>query len=179
MRLPRVPRSVGPGAARLGAVAFLTAATLWPVAIVGAPYAALDARPGTAAYDAAAVVYLVGSTICHQRAERSFHDGAVQWPVCARCAGIYLAAPFGALAALLVARDRRPRRRRLPVDAADPRWRPVIIAAALPTLVTVVMEWTTGQMTPALLRAAAGVPIGFAVAWFVTVALVGAGRVLE
>ena len=34
-------------------------------------------------------VYQLGSLICHQRPERSFHLAGVQMPVCARCFGLY------------------------------------------------------------------------------------------
>ncbi len=40
-------------------------------------------------------VYGVGSLICHQLPERSYHLWAAQMPVCARCAGIYFGAACG------------------------------------------------------------------------------------
>jgi len=48
----------------------------------------------------ATVVYLAAAQVCHQRPERSFETDGVAWPVCARCTGLYLAAPFGAFLAL-------------------------------------------------------------------------------
>ena len=48
---------------------------------------------------AAAGTYLIGGVVCHQRPERSFHLHGVQMPVCARCAGLYLGAGLGVLAA--------------------------------------------------------------------------------
>jgi len=48
--------------------------------------------------------------------------------------------------------------------------RATIIIAALPTLLTLVYEWTTGHMPPNGVRFAAGVPIGVAVAWLVRAA---------
>ena len=58
----------------------------WAVALPVAPVAA------------AAGVYGAGSLVCHQRAARSFTTAGRPWPVCARCAGIYLAAGLVTLA---------------------------------------------------------------------------------
>lgn len=43
-------------------------------------------------------LYAVGALICHQQPERSFHLGAAQLPVCARCLGLYAGAAVGVLA---------------------------------------------------------------------------------
>jgi uncharacterized membrane protein len=98
-------------------------------------------------------VYLTAARLCHQRAERSLHTAAVQWPVCARCSGLYLAAPLGALAALAAGRTRRGR-----------RWRRELAIASVPTIATIVMEWTglapIGNMT----RLLAALPLGATVA---------------
>jgi hypothetical protein len=40
----------------------------------------------------AAAVYGIGSLVCHQLSERSFHWHGAQLAVCARCTGIYLGA---------------------------------------------------------------------------------------
>ncbi|MDP2319137.1 MAG: DUF2085 domain-containing protein [Acidobacteriota bacterium] len=42
-----------------------------------------------------ALAYLAGSVVCHQLPERSFVTAGLQWPVCARCAGIYLGVAAG------------------------------------------------------------------------------------
>jgi hypothetical protein len=42
--------------------------------------------------------------------------------------------------------------------------------AVVPTLLTLVYEWSTGDMPSHAIRAAAGVPIGVAVAWLVVAA---------
>ena len=42
-------------------------------------------------------VYAVGSVVCHQLPERSFHLWAAQMPVCARCTGIYAGAAIAAI----------------------------------------------------------------------------------
>lgn len=137
--------------------ALALASVIWLVAIFAAPYAARRAAPGSPAAVLAVGTYLIGSVICHQQARRSFHLDGVQLPVCARCAGIYLAAPFGAFCGWLFRRRRR-------VDPA--RWRTPLVLAALPTAVTVVLEWVSGTMIPGPIRFAAGVPIGFVVMWY-------------
>ena len=45
--------------------------------------------------------------------------------------------------------------------------RAALVLAALPTILTLVYEWTTGQTPANWIRAAAGVPIGVVVAWIV------------
>jgi uncharacterized membrane protein len=52
----------------------------------------------------AAFAYFAGSVVCHQIAERSFVTAGRQWPVCARCAGIYLGVAAGFAAWLVVRR---------------------------------------------------------------------------
>ncbi len=112
-------------------------------------------------------VYLVGARVCHQRPERSFHSAGVQWPVCGRCSGLYLAAPFGALAALELARRHRNRTPRGMVA--------LLLLSSLPTGVTLIGEWT-GVMTPTnLVRALAALPLGACVA-FVLVRTAGGSR---
>jgi hypothetical protein len=167
------------------------ASVIWLVAIFAAPYAARRAAPGSPAAVLAVGTYLVGSVICHQQARRSFHLEGVQLPVCARCTGIYLAAPFGVLfvffrrgsapdagsrhspATRLAPFGSRARRARPGggerFDAA--RWRTALLLAALPTAVTVVMEWVSGTMIPGPIRFAAGLPIGFVVMWYLGVSL--------
>ena len=68
------------------------------VAGAATPHSPLALVLGTAA------AYQVGGILCHQRADRSFHTDAVQWPVCARCAGLYMSAGLGALVMLVVRR---------------------------------------------------------------------------
>lgn len=43
----------------------------------------------------AGTIYLIGSLICHQLPQRSFHLAGAQLPVCARCTGLYLGAAIG------------------------------------------------------------------------------------
>lgn len=118
---------------------------LWPVALAGATWQAAAGRPS----GWATAIYLAASSACHQRSDRSFHAGHAKWAVCARCAGLYLAAPIGALAAM-----RRTRRVRL-------AW---VAIAALPTAVTWILE--TAGLAPIgnLARFVAALPLGAAVA---------------
>lgn len=102
----------------------------------------------------AAVVYYGASHVCHQRPERSFHSAGVAWPVCGRCAGLYLAAPFGALLAL-------GRRRVLGTSAA--RW--LLAAAAAPTALTLGLEWLDLAPIGNVARWVAALPLGAAVAF--------------
>ena len=104
----------------------------------------------------AALTYLAGGALCHQRPERSFHVAGAQLPVCARCAALYSSAAVGMLAWVLV----RGRRERQPVD---PRralgW---LLAAAAPAVLSVAASssglWDGSNVT----RAAMSLPLGVA-----------------
>ena len=101
---------------------------------------------------AAAVLYGLGSMICHQRPERAFHLAGSQLPVCARCTGIYAGAALGAFVSL--GRIERLRR------AA--RW--WMSAAAAPAAATLAAEWS-GMGDPGnTVRAMSGVIVGAGVA---------------
>ena len=103
----------------------------------------------------AGILYALGSRICHQRPERSFHLFAAQLPVCARCAGIYAGAAIGSLLAL----NGSIRERLL---SFSPRM--LLVAGALPTLMTLITEWSGAWAGGNDARAAAGVWLGVAVA---------------
>jgi hypothetical protein len=45
--------------------------------------------------------------------------------------------------------------------------KPAVLFAGLPTALTLLYEWTTGQMPGNWMRAAAGFPLGAAVAWII------------
>jgi len=83
----------------------------------------------------AAFTYLAGSLVCHQVPARSFVTGGVQWPVCARCAGIYLGVAAGFAAWLVV---RRVTDRRLAPGSLIK----ILSVVAVPTLVS----WGCGVM---------------------------------
>ena len=49
--------------------------------------------------------------------------------------------------------------------------RVALALAVVPTLLTLVYEWTTGDMPSHAIRAASGVPVGVVVAWLVVAAV--------
>ncbi|HEY3162455.1 MAG TPA: DUF2085 domain-containing protein [Vicinamibacterales bacterium] len=130
----------------------LTAAT-WLALIIAAPLLPVPL---------AATVYALGSHICHQRPERSFHLFAAQLPVCARCLGIYAGAALGSIAALAA-------RIRAGTRAVSPRL--LLLCGAVPTAVTVAAEWIGGAAPSNAARASAGLPLGFVVALVVAATL--------
>jgi len=103
----------------------------------------------------AAALYAVGSQICHQRSDRSFHLFAAQLPVCARCLGIYGGAALGLAAA--VSSRWRARATRLSS-------RTLLVSGAIPTAVTLVAEWSGAWGGSNSARAVAGMPLGIVVA---------------
>src|SRR5262249_7271229 len=97
----------------------------------------------------------------HQRPERSFQLFGHQMSVCARCTGIYVGAAAFALFAL--------RRAFAPSALRPDRWPrwTIALASTFPSLLTLVYEWTTGDMPSNWTRAAAGFPMGAVVSWLV------------
>ena len=148
--------------------AFVAATVTWALLLPLVPFVA--SRPHATPIGAALLiaVYAIGGAICHQLPERSYHLWTAQMPVCARCAGIYAGAAVAAIVAS-VARGFQPRgrgpERAAPVSPG--MLRAVLLAAALPTLATLVYEWTSGHMPAHSIRAAAGAPLGATVAWMV------------
>lgn len=146
------------GAARLLLPALVGGVLLWNGALAAAPHAA-SGRAGGGALAAAAVVYAAAGFVCHQRADRSFRSGGVKLPVCGRCAGLYAGALLGLLGAGFRVRA--------------PALRALLAAAAFPTAATLVLE-ASGAADPGnAARAAAAVPLGAAVCWFVAGAIRG------
>jgi len=122
------------------------AATAWLLLLVATPILPIPL---------AGALYALGSRICHQRPERSFHLLAAQLPVCARCLGIYAGAAAGSLLATS-ARIRSWANRLSP--------RTLLIGGSIPTALTLVFEWSGEWGASNLARAAAGVPLGFVIA---------------
>ena len=174
--------------------AFVAASAAWALLLLAAPFAASRPHASPLASVLIVGVYGIGSLVCHQLPERSYHLWTAQMPVCARCAGIYVGA---ALAAVFAAafRPAEPVRHTTAVRQSNvvPQSNVVrhsagvaasqtIVAqgvsparlalalAAVPTLVTLVYEWTTGDMPSHAIRAASGVPLGVVVAWLVVAA---------
>ena len=140
---------------------------VWVVMLVATPYVASHDHLQRAGAVAVAAMYVAGSVVCHQQPARSFHLWGTQMPVCARCTGLYALAPHGGW---LGARRRRPSGRGVSIH----RLRTVLLASAVPTLVTVGGEWAGLMYPPNLVRAVAGLPLGLTVAWVAGLALVGA-----
>lgn len=132
-------------------------ATAWIALLVSAPL-----LPG----GAGAILYGLGSLICHQIPERSFYLAGFQLPVCARCLGIYVGAACGAAFVLM---RLGALANLLPTTSA--RWRWLAVAAAAPTMVTVALEAAGAWYPSNVTRAAAGFPLGGIVAFVVVSAL--------
>jgi uncharacterized membrane protein len=105
----------------------------------------------------ATLIYAVGSVICHQIPERSFHLAGVQVPVCARCLGIYAGAAAAAVIHVLGAFTGGSARWRI---LSPQTARLVFVLSALPTLETVRLEWTGVWHGTNFVRAIAGVVVG-------------------
>jgi len=156
---------------RAAVAALLAVSFAWAAALVATPYLVSRDSDDRNVRRAAGVVYALSSFLCHQRPERSFRPWDVQFPVCARCQGIYLAAPFGVM--LLVAAPRRRSGGGADALASRVAWQRVLVVACLPTMLTLVWEWTTGEMTPGIVRALAGGALGAAIAALVAAVIVG------
>ena len=102
-------------------------------------------------------VYDLAAGVCHQRAERSFHLAGAPLPVCARCIGLYLSGAVGAAAAWLAPRGGWS------MDAR--RARMIFAIAALPTVVTVALEYAGAAHPSNAVRAFASLPLGAAAGW--------------
>lgn len=168
--------------------AFVAASIAWAVLLVAVPFAASQPHVSAMAAALIAGVYAIGSVVCHQLPERSYHLWTAPMPVCARCAGIYFGAVLGASArAIRTAKAVRHSRRvaqdspnvaqgfspaKVVAQNVNPAWRPrlALALAVAPTIVTLAYEWTTGDAPSHAIRAAAGVPIGVVVAWLIVAA---------
>ena len=110
-------------------------------------------------YAFALAVYAAGHVVCHQIPVRSFQHWGAVFPVCARCTGIYAGAALTACAVFLT--------RAAPATPSARDVRRLLVAALIPTAVTLIYEWTTGDMPANWIRALAGIPLGAAVIWLV------------
>jgi uncharacterized membrane protein len=146
--------------------ALLAGAIVWAAIIPLAAFTATRPESAPAAYGFALAAYSIGRVICHQLPVRSFHLWGVALPVCARCTGIYAGAAIVALA-VLVARVTPFRVGDSTAMTPATTARRVLIAALVPTALTLAFEWTTGTMPANWVRALAGFPIGAAAAWLI------------
>jgi hypothetical protein len=148
--------------------AFVAASVAWTALLVAAPFFASRAHASALASALIVGVYGIGSLVCHQLPERSYHLWSAQMPVCARCAGIYVGGVLGALGGLL--QTRRPWSARGPSTRRLHQVRVALALAAAPTVATLIYEWTTGEMPSHAIRAAAGVALGLVVSWVIVTA---------
>ena len=160
---------------------FVAAALGWAAALPVATWIASRPHPPLVPYSFALGVYGLGAWVCHQRPDRSFYFWAMQMPVCARCTGIYVGAA-GMILVAYIARVaaafappsrslRRARRLKPLASAREPvaraKARTLLVAAAVPTILTLAFEWATGIAPSNGWRALAGVPLGAALVWMV------------
>ena len=137
------------GRQRLALSVLLAVTLAWALTIVLAPWLATHARA------IVGLAYALGSVVCHQMPERSFHVAGLQLPVCARCTGLYVGAAGGVLAwtSWSAAHPQPwPRRRAL--------W--LLASASIPTATTVATAVVGLGDPPNIWRAALAVPLGMA-----------------
>lgn len=112
---------------------------------------------------AALAVYAAGRLVCHQRLERSFASCGYQWPVCGRCAGLYM----GAAAGVLIFALWRPDRVAAPTDV----WRRRLVCSALPTAALWLGEFVLWLDPGTFVRFLGALPAGVGgAAWLLAVA---------
>jgi uncharacterized membrane protein len=101
---------------------------------------------------------LIGSSLCHQLDERSYHIDGFQMPLCARCLGIHL----GFLAASVLLWLRRAR-----VGASFPRVRSValLVLAMLPAVADFALSYTGVSPSDNVRRTATGALLGVSLAF--------------
>jgi len=132
---------------------------LWVAAVVFAPLAIASPVPAIAR--AAALTYGVGSLVCHQRPERSFHIHGRQLAVCARCLGLYVSALVGGVLALALG----------VASISSSRARLWLGVAAVPTLLTVCLELARVAYPSNAARMLTALPLGAVAAWLVIATL--------
>jgi uncharacterized membrane protein len=128
-------------------LAIALASVVWLVLLIATPLA-----PSSLA----TLIYAAGSIVCHQIPERSFHLDGFQLPVCARCLGIYAGAAAASIHAVGLLATDSTRWRSLSPRAA----RTVFLVSALPTLLTVGLEWGGVWRGTNVVRAIAGIALG-------------------
>jgi hypothetical protein len=168
--------------------AFVAASLVWALLLPLAPLIAARPHAAPLAGLFLSAVYIIGSGICHQLPERSFHLLSHQMPVCARCTGIYA----GAAMAAIVATRMAPLKGRPTIDGEErptgagvgrrfsaAASRALLGVAALPAAISLLYEWTTGHMPSHWARAATGLPLGAAVAWLLVQAMTPQARAAD
>jgi uncharacterized membrane protein len=136
----------------------LVGTALWAGAVSAAPALASTTDAASPALTASVAIYGLAGLVCHQRSDRSFHTASLQWPVCARCAGLYLSAGVGSLIVLVSRRWWR----HLAAGPGDLSM--LLLMAAAPTVASWSFERIDLIATGNMLRAVLAAPLGFAVA---------------
>jgi uncharacterized membrane protein len=126
--------------------------------------AALWAAPAAAVKPLAAMTYLAGSLVCHQQPARSFHQNGVQYPVCARCQGLYGGAVLGVAGWLMLTGMGAVGRSHEHRFLKSTTLRTVLLIVALPTLASLALAWLNVWDASNAWRAALAVPLGAAIA---------------
>ena len=152
---------------RVAVWAAAAVASLWLFSLVAAPFLASHHLASPHAAWAAAAPYAAGQFVCHQLADRSFLLWNVQMPVCARCLGLYTAAPLGLIWPTVSAR----RRRRAPGGS-----RAAVLLAAAPIAALVVVEWIGVASPGPWVRAIAALPLGAVAASLLSAACLSGER---
>lgn len=153
--------------ARPIAAALCAASIAWAVSVPLAPML-LGGGTAPALAAAARIPYAAGALVCHQRADRSFFTRGIRWPVCARCAGLYLSAAAAIAAALLLPRPA------LRAAGRPALWRAALLLTAAPTAASWAAEHAGLWLPQDLERAWLAVPLGAAVGAAIAVAARGA-----
>lgn len=130
--------------------ALALAALLWPLA--QAASVAATVHGSDSAFSG--LIRIVGARVCHRRPERSFHTAGVQWPVCARCSGLYLGASIGVWIGFGSTLRRWIGGRHMAV---------LLFLASVPTIATGVTEWGLGVPVTNTARSTAAIPLGAAI----------------
>jgi uncharacterized membrane protein len=134
--------------------ALIAVAIGWGAAILAAPLVRGPADRALAPR-LAALTYVIGALVCHQRPERSFHLGGAQLPICARCAALYGGGAVGLIGWLLV-------RTRISRDVTRRLFMRALLVSSVPIVVTLTTS-AIGFWDPAnAFRAISSAPFGIA-----------------
>lgn len=161
-------RAGGPHIVRGPVTMLALVAVGWCLMVVLAPTAVHAHASGGEGGAWAAFVYQAAGRVCHQQVARSMAWAGVPFPVCGRCLALYLWGAVGLVAAAgaawwapaLLRSDGRPLWR-WRVGRAATTW---AVAAALPSVAVLVVEWTVAD-PGTVVRAVASVPLGLVLGW--------------